>query len=268
MNISSTDANTGHSGIYYRTIGNEIVVFEHCHTNHLPLLLKGPTGSGKSRFVEHMAERLELPLYTVSCHEETSAVDLIGRFVIRGNETVWQDGPVTRAVREGALLYIDEVAEARPDTIVSLHSLTDHRRSLFIERTGEQLHAPATFMLIAAYNPGYQGIARELKSSTKQRFVSMSFDYPEQSIETEIVARESRLAEKQAAQLVKLARKIRNLNEPGLAETVSTRLLVNAAKLIHQGLPPRSACRCAIVEPLSDDDEIKTALLDIVTLSF
>ncbi len=253
---------------FYRPVGREIEVFEHAFRNRLPLLLKGPTGAGKSRLVEAMAARLDLALYTVGCHEETSAVDLIGRYLIKGDDTVWQDGPVTRAVREGALVYIDEIAEARPDTIVALHSLTDHRRALFVERTGETLHAPDRFMLVASYNPGYQGIARELKASTKQRFVCLTFDYPAPALEKEIVTIESGVDASSAEKLVRLAGRIRNLAELGLPETASTRLLVSAGRLIAQGLPPRAACDSAVLQPLTDDPDTLRALRDLVALIF
>lgn len=261
-------ADGAQTAIYYEAIADEVVVFEHAYRNRLPLLLKGPTGCGKSRLVEHMARRLELPLFTVGCHEETSAVDLVGRFLIRGAETVWQDGPVTRAVREGAIVYIDEIAEARPDTIVALHSLTDHRRALYIDRTGESLQAPDQFMLVASYNPGYQGFGRELKASTRQRFVSIAFDYPGPDLEARIVRHESGCDEKTAERLVRLASKIRNLVELGLTETASTRLLVHAARLIQQGLPPRAACDSALLQPLSDERDTLRALRDLTALIF
>ncbi|HRP61033.1 MAG TPA: AAA family ATPase, partial [Vicingus sp.] len=176
---------------FYKTIGKEQEIFEHAYQNKLPLLLKGPTGTGKSRFVEFMAEKMSKKLYTVACHEETSSTDLIGRYIIKGNETVWVDGPMTRAVKEGAFLYLDEIAEARPDIIVALHSLTDHRRTLFIDKTGETIVANENFMLIATYNPGYQKGFKELKPSTRQRFISLSFNYPENEVETDILIKET-----------------------------------------------------------------------------
>ena len=252
---------------YYKIIDQEETIFEHVYKNKLPLLLKGPTGTGKSRFVEYMAHKMDRKLYTVACHEETSATDLIGRYIIKGAETVWIDGPMTKAVREGAMLYLDEVAEARPDIIVALHSLTDHRRTLFIDKTGETLHAKDDFMLIATYNPGYQKGFKELKPSTRQRFVSLSFGYPDNKIETEILINETGVDDDVARKLVKMGAKIRNLTELGLAETVSTRLLVDAAILIKSGLPQRLACNVAIAEPLTDDEDTLEALKDLISLS-
>ncbi len=251
---------------YYRPVGREVEIFEHAFANRLPLLLKGPTGSGKSRFVEHMAAKLGRELITISCHDETSAVDIVGRYLIKGSETVWQDGPLTRAVREGAIVYLDEIAEARPDTIVAIHALTDHRRSLYIERRNETLCAPEGFMLVASFNPGYQHGGKELKPSTRQRFVSLYFSYPNREIETEIVAAETGLAADKAVRLVRIAEKIRSLVELGLAESASTRLLVDAGKLIESGLPPRLACEVAIVEPLADERDTAAALNDIISL--
>lgn len=252
---------------FYKIINKEKDIFEHSYKNKLPLLLKGPTGTGKSRFVEYMAEQLGKKLYTVACHEETSSTDLIGRYIIKGSETVWIDGPMTKAVKEGAFLYLDEIAEARPDIIVALHSLTDHRRALFIDKTGETITANDDFMLIATYNPGYQKGFKELKPSTRQRFVSLSFNYPENNLETEILVSETGTSEDVAKKLVKLGDKIRNLTELGLAETVSTRLLVDAALLINSGLPQRLSCDVAIAEPLTDDNDTLEALKDLISLS-
>ncbi|HRN42244.1 MAG: CbbQ/NirQ/NorQ/GpvN family protein [Flavobacteriales bacterium] len=252
---------------FYKTIGKEQEIFEHAYQNKLPLLLKGPTGTGKSRFVEFMAEKMSKKLYTVACHEETSSTDLIGRYIIKGNETVWVDGPMTRAVKEGAFLYLDEIAEARPDIIVALHSLTDHRRTLFIDKTGETIVANENFMLIATYNPGYQKGFKELKPSTRQRFISLSFNYPENEVETDILIKETGVEEDVAKKLVKLGSKIRNLTELGLAETVSTRLLVDASLLIKSGLPHRLSCDVAIAEPLTDDEDTLSALKDLISLS-
>lgn len=252
---------------FYKTIGKEQEIFEHAYQNKLPLLLKGPTGTGKSRFVEFMAKKMSKKLYTVACHEETSSTDLIGRYIIKGNETVWVDGPMTRAVKEGAFLYLDEIAEARPDIIVALHSLTDHRRTLFIDKTGETIVANENFMLIATYNPGYQKGFKELKPSTRQRFISLSFNYPENEVETDILIKETGVEEDVAKKLVKLGSKIRNLTELGLAETVSTRLLVDASLLIKSGLPHRLSCDVAIAEPLTDDEDTLSALKDLISLS-
>lgn len=252
---------------FYKVIGQEQAIFEHAFKNRLPLLLKGPTGTGKSRFVEFMANNLDKKLYTVACHEETSATDLIGRYIIKGSETEWIDGPMTRAVKEGAILYLDEVAEARPDIIVALHSLTDHRRSLFIDKTGETIKADDSFMLVATYNPGYQKGFKELKPSTRQRFISLSFNYPDKKIESEILIGETGIDASMANQLISIGKKIRNLTELGLAETVSTRLLVDAAILIKSGLPKRLSCNVAIAEPLTDDEDTLEALKDLISLS-
>ncbi len=251
---------------YYHQIGKEVEVFEHSYKNKIPFLLKGPTGTGKSRFIEHMAYQLGKNLITIACHEETSSTDLIGRYIIKGAETIWLDGPLTTAVKEGAIIYLDEIAEARPDVIVSIHSLTDHRRELFIDKLGINIKAHEDFMLVASFNPGYQRGFKELKPSTRQRFVAMSFDYPEAKIEEEILINETQVDHNTAKKLVTIAAKIRNLTELGLTETVSTRLLVDAAKLIYSGLPKRLSVKVAIVEPLTDDAEIIEALTDLCNL--
>ena len=251
---------------YYSPIAKEIEVFEHCFSNRLPLLLKGPTGTGKSRFVEYMAHQLDKGLITISCHEETSATDLIGRYIIKGAETLWVDGPLTRAVKEGKILYLDEIAEARPDVVVAIHSLTDHRRELFIDKLGERIIAHEDFMLVASFNPGYQRGFKELKPSTRQRFAALSFDYPNAELETTILNKESNLDIADCKRLVNIGHKIRNLTELGLSETVSTRLLVDAAKLIHSGLPKRLSVKVAVVEPLSDDPSVREALNDLTDL--
>lgn len=253
---------------WYRPVGKELQLFEHCYQQRLPLLLKGPTGCGKSRLVEYMAAKLSRPLITVPCHDDTSAADLFGRWLVRGGDTVWVDGPVTRAMRTGAVLYLDEVAEARPDVLVALHPLTDHRRELFLDRHDEVLQAPAEFMLVASFNPQYQHGLKSLKPSTRQRFVALSFDYPEAAIEIEIVIGETGVDEKLAKRLVKLGAKLRTLDELGLAEKASTRLLIDAAYLISSGLSPRLACECAIVEPLTDEPEVLDALREVVALAF
>ncbi len=251
---------------YYRPIGKEMDVFEHAYQNKIPFLLKGPTGTGKSRFIEFMAHKLGKTLITVSCHEETSSTDLIGRYIIKGAETVWLDGPLTIAVKTGAILYLDEIAEARPDIIVAIHSLTDHRRELFIDKLGQTIKAHGDFMLVASFNPGYQRGFKELKPSTRQRFVAVTFNYPKAKAETEILINETEILSADAKKLVNIANKIRNLTELGLAETVSTRLLVDAAKLIRTGLPKRLAVHVAVVEPLTDDEEVINALNDLCDL--
>lgn len=254
--------------IFYKTIGKETELFERAFQLKLPVLLKGPTGCGKTRFVEYMAQQLQLNLITISCNEETSAADLIGRFLVKGMETVWQDGPLTKAVRTGAIIYLDEIAEARPDVLVAIHALTDHRRALYIDRTDEQLTAPAQFMLVASFNPGYQKGIKELKPSTKQRFIALAFNYPTPTIEIEIIIHESEIDKTTAEKLVKIGNKIRNLVDMGLAESASTRLLVDAAMLIKSGIPPRLACDVAIVQPLTDDFDIYTALNELCAMHF
>lgn len=253
---------------YYRPLADECSVFEHAYRQKLPLLLKGPTGSGKSRFVEAMANRLGRPLTTVACHDETSAVDLLGRYLVRGGDTIWLDGPVARAVREGGILYLDEIAEARPDVIVVIHPLSDHRRTLMIDHHDEVLHAADGFMLVVSFNPGYQRGLKELKPSTRQRFVALSFDYPSAEVETEIIVGEAGVDAKAGRRLATLASKLRKLDHLGLAEVPSTRLLVNAAKLIVSGIAPRRACEVAVIQPLSDDPEVVDALKEAVALAF
>ena len=251
---------------FYHPVGKETEVFKHAYQNKLPILLKGPTGTGKSRFVEFMAYDLGAEMITISCHEETSSTDLIGRFIIKGAETIWLDGPLTTAVKQGHILYLDEVAEARPDVIVAIHSLTDHRRELFIDKLGETIKANENFMLVASFNPGYQRGYKELKPSTRQRFIALSFNYPNEKLETDIVVKESGVEENIAKKIVTLGNKIRNLTELGLAETVSTRLLVDAGKLIKSGLPNRLSVKVAMIEPLTDDEQTLQALYDLSDL--
>ncbi len=251
---------------YYHEVGKEVEVFEQSYKNKIPFLLKGPTGTGKSRFIEYMAHQLDTKLITIACHEETSSTDLIGRYIIKGAQTIWLDGPLTAAVKEGAIIYLDEIAEARPDVIVAIHSLTDHRRELYIDKLGENIKAHKNFMLVASFNPGYQRGFKELKPSTRQRFVAMAFDYPTEKIEIDILINETDIDASIAKKLVHIGGKIRNLTELGLTETVSTRLLVDAAKLIHSGLPKRLAVHVAVVEPLTDDLEVTNALRDLCDL--
>ena len=250
---------------FYLPKGDECAVFAAAHARGLPLLLKGPTGCGKTRFVAHMAARLGRPLHTVACHDDLSAADLIGRYLLKGGATVWIDGPLTRAVREGAICYLDEVVEARKDVTVVLHPLTDDRRMLPIDRTGEELEAAPGFMLIASYNPGYQNILKTLKPSTRQRFLALEFDFPLPEREVEIVAAESGLAPALVAGLVRLAGKLRALKGQDLEEGVSTRLVVYAASLIADGMGVDRAVRLAMIEPLTDDEDIRRGLLDLVT---
>lgn len=253
---------------YYQPAAQEVSLFEHAWKNRLPVLIKGPTGVGKTRFVAYMAARLGLPLYTVACHDDLTAADLVGRHLIQGGETCWQDGPLTRAVREGGVCYLDEVVEARKDTTVVIHPLADHRRSLPIDRTGELLQAPESFMLVVSYNPGYQNFLKGMKPSTRQRFVSLRFDFPEPAREAAILQGETGCDEALAQRLVALAQSIRRLKNVDLEEVASTRLLVYAALLIQDGLDPIAACCAALVESLSDDPEITAGLMDLVEVSF
>ena len=258
---------------YYLPLADEVAVFEAAYQSRLPVLLKGPTGCGKTRFIEHMAwrlfeaveapTRLKHPLITVSCHEDLTATDLVGRYLLRGDATVWQDGPLTQAVRAGAICYLDEIVEARNDTTVLVHSLTDHRRILPIDKTGELLDAHPDFLLVISYNPGYQSVLKDLKTSTRQRFVSLSFDYPDAEREAEIVAHESGVGEEVAQRLALLGVKIRNLREHGFEEGVSTRLLIYAGELMKRGIAPRRACDLAIVQAVSDDATVQQAVADI-----
>lgn len=249
---------------FYAEQGTECALFEHAWRRQLPLLIKGPTGCGKTRFVEHMAARLGRPLITVSCHDDLGAADLVGRFLIGHGNTQWSDGPLARAVRSGAICYLDEVVEARKDTTVVLHPLADDRRILPIERTGEQLAAPPEFMLVISYNPGYQNLLKGLKPSTRQRFVALGLDYPVPSIEAGIVEKEAGVSADCASQLVRLATALRRLTDHDLEETASTRLLVAAGRLHAAGLPLAQACRAAVVDALTDDLATAAALVEVV----
>tara|TARA_R110002072_G_scaffold26705_12_gene87979 strand:- start:209 stop:1009 length:801 start_codon:yes stop_codon:yes gene_type:complete len=253
---------------YYQSIGSECALFRHAFEQRLPLLLKGPTGCGKTRFVQHMAAQLGRPLYTVACHDDLTAADLTGRFLLRGGETRWVDGPLTRAVREGGICYLDEVVEARKDVTVVLHPLTDDRRMLPLERTGEELIAPPDFMLVVSYNPGYQHILKALKPSTRQRFVALSFDFPPPQHEREILVRESGLPAAQATTLVNLATRLRALKGQDLEEGVSTRLLIYCGKLMVAGVPVLEAARATLVEPLTDHPDVQDGLLEAVSATF
>lgn len=253
---------------FYLPSGNEISLFEYAYRHQLPVLIKGPTGCGKTRFISYMAAKLGRPLYTVACHDDLTAADLVGRHLIGNGATYWQDGPLTRAVREGAICYLDEVVEARKDTTVVLHPLTDDRRILPIERTGEKLEAPPEFMLVVSYNPGYQHVFKGMKPSTRQRFVAMRFQYPNSQLEQAVIIGETGIGDEQAQRLINLANALRALKGYDLEEAASTRLLVYAATLIHSGLPMVDACRAALVEPLSDDDETINALMEVVNATF
>jgi len=253
---------------FYKPHSNEVELFEHAYRNQLPLLIKGPTGCGKTRFVAHMAAKLGRPLYTVACHDDLTAADLVGRHLIGDGVTYWSDGPLSRSVREGGICYLDEVVEARKDTTVVLHPLSDDRRILPLERTGEILQAPPEFMLVVSYNPGYQNFLKGMKPSTRQRFVSLRFDFPESALEQEILIGETGVDAMLAKRLVNLANALRALKEHDLEEAASTRLLVYAATLIGSGFDPVEACRAAMVETLTDDVETAGALMEIVHASF
>lgn len=253
---------------FYQPVGNECALFEYAFHNRLPLLIKGPTGCGKTRFVAHMAARLTRPLITVACHDDLTAADLVGRHLIGDGQTIWSDGPLTRAVRLGGICYLDEVVEARKDTTVVLHPLTDDRRILPIERTGEELHAPDEFMLVVSYNPGYQNLLKSLKPSTRQRFIAINFGFPPAALEQKIVIAETGAAPLLATQLVTLAGHFRQLKDHDLEEAASTRLLVYAATLIGAGCDPVVACEAALVEPLTDDPDTAQALLEVIKATF
>ena len=253
---------------FYQPAGDEVGVFEHAWKNRLPLLIKGPTGCGKTRFVAHMAARLGLPLHTVACHDDLTAADLVGRHLIGDGKTVWCDGPLTRAVREGGICYLDEVVEARKDTTVVLHPLADDRRILPIDRTGELLSAPPSFMLVVSYNPGYQNLLKGMKPSTRQRFVSMRFDFPRPEQEEAVLIGETACPPDLAKRLVAIAGALRSLKDRDLEESASTRLLVYAALLIKDGMDPVAACRYGIVESLTDDPEVAEGLMEVVAATF
>lgn len=253
---------------FYQAIADECELFELAWNNKLPLLIKGPTGCGKTRFVSHMASKLNLPLYTVACHDDLTASDLVGRHLIGDGETVWNDGPLTRAVREGGICYLDEVVEARKDTTVVLHPLADDRRILPIDRTGELLHAHPSFMLIVSYNPGYQNFLKGMKPSTRQRFVSLSFNFPNSSQEEAVLIGETGIDGMIAKRLVSIAGAFRALRDYDLEEVASTRLLIYAATLIKNGCDPVRACQATLVETLTDDIETAEALNEVVKATF
>ncbi len=273
---------------FYVPSSDEVEIFEAAYRQRVPVLLKGPTGTGKTRFVEYMAWKLgqpltivkdsakgdaqdsngAVPLVTVACHEDLSASDLIGRYLLDATGTRWIDGPLTRAVREGAICYLDEIVEARQDTTVVIHPLTDDRRILPVEKTGETLVAPDEFMLVISFNPGYQSLLKDLKASTKQRFIGLEFDYPDPEMEAEIVVHESGVDEGTARALVLLGGKIRNLKDKGLEETASTRLLVYAGQLIGEGVPAQRACEIAMLTPITDEPEVKRGIRELITSVF
>jgi nitric oxide reductase NorQ protein len=252
---------------FYLPVGREVELFEAAYRHRLPVMLKGPTGCGKTRFVRAMAWRLRRPLVTVACHDDLSANDLTGRFLVRGGETIWQDGPLTAAVRTGAICYLDEIVEARQDTVVAIHPLTDDRRLLPLDKHGELLTAHPDFQLVVSYNPGYQNLMKELKPSTRQRFVTITFDFPPRDLEIAILCRETGVERPAAVTLVRLADRVRRLRDRGLVEVASTRLLVHAGCLIAAGVEPRDACEAAIAGPLSDDPELHAAVMDLVAIA-
>jgi nitric oxide reductase NorQ protein len=274
---------------YYRVVGDEIELFEAAYAQQLPVLLKGPTGCGKTRFIEYMAWRLgqpltvakkrgkggqgengsrRIPLVTIACHEDLTASDLVGRYLLEVDGTVWMDGPLTKAVKAGGICYLDEIVEARKDTTVLIHPLTDHRRILPVDKKGQIIEASSRFLLVISYNPGYQSALKDLKHSTRQRFIALEFDYPPKELEAEIVQRESGCTNDHATALAKLGEKVRNLREHGIKEGASTRLLIYAGKLMAQGIPPRRACQVAIVWALTDDQEIHRSVEEVVSSIF
>ena len=274
---------------FYLPVSDEVEIFEAAYSQKIPVLLKGPTGCGKTRFVEYMAYRLGrpltvirpevkdnplpsgprgIPLVTVACHEDLTASDLVGRYLLEGDSTRWIDGPITRAVKSGAICYLDEIVEARKDTTVLIHPLTDHRRFLPIEKKGEIVEADDGFLLVISYNPGYQSVLKDLKHSTRQRFVAIEFDFPPEELEKEIIQHEGHCSPEIAASLARLGEKIRNLKGHGLVEGVSTRLLIYAARLITAGITPRRAAEVAIAWSLTDDEEIQRSVLEVIWAIF
>ena len=245
---------------FYQVQGDEVALYEAAYAARLPVMVKGPTGCGKSRFIEHMAWKLRRPLISVACNEDMTASDLVGRYLLDANGTRWLDGPLTTAARIGAICYLDEVVEARQDTTVVIHPLTDHRRTLPLDKKGELVEAHPDFQLVISYNPGYQNMMKDLKQSTKQRFAAFEFDYPSAEVESAIVAKETGIDAELAAQLVKIGETARNLKGHGLDEGISTRLLVYAAMLIKGGVAARAACRMALVRPITDDADIRDTL--------
>ncbi|MHB1101403.1 MAG: AAA family ATPase [Devosia sp.] len=253
-----------HDEPYYRPQGDEVALFAAAFEARMPLMLKGPTGCGKTRFIEHMAWRLKRPLITVACHEDMTASDLVGRFLLDAEGTVWHDGPLTQAVRYGAICYLDEIVEARQDTTVVIHPLTDDRRVLPLEKKNELVKAHPDFHLVISYNPGYQSVLKDLKESTKQRFAALDFSYPEVGIEAEIVAHEAGIARREADTLVKIGNRSRNLKGHGLDEGASTRMLIQTGRLMAHGIEMRQACQVAMVLPITDDPDLRRALTDTI----
>jgi nitric oxide reductase NorQ protein len=257
-----------HKEPFYQAQGDEVQLYEAAYAARLPVMVKGPTGCGKSRFIEYMAWKLDKPLITVACNEDMTASDLVGRYLLDANGTRWLDGPLTTAARIGAICYLDEIVEARQDTTVVIHPLTDHRRTLPLDKKGELIEAHADFQLVISYNPGYQSLLKDLKQSTKQRFTAFDFDYPEADVETDILCKETGMDKDLSAKLVKIGHAARNLKGHGLDEGISTRLLVYAATLIKGGVEPRAACRMALVRPITDDADIRDTLDHAIDATF
>ncbi len=254
--------------LYYSSQNNEEIIFNHAAKLNLPVLIKGPTGCGKTRFIEYMGQQLNRKVYTIACHDDLTSSDLVGRYLIGDNKTYWQDGPLTKAVREGGICYLDEIVEARKDTTVVIHPLADYRRILPIDKTGEVIEAHPDFMLVVSYNPGYQNLLKGMKPSTKQRFVAMSFDYPVLDKETDIIINESGIDYKLAKELSLLAQEIRRLKDIDIQESVSTRLLIYTALLIKQGLDAKLACQHCLVQTITDDEDTIMALNEVINVHF
>ena len=253
---------------FYAEVRGEIGLFSIAAQSRMPVMLKGPTGCGKTRFVQHMAHRLGRPLITVACHEDLTASDLVGRYLLKGQETVWIDGPLTIGVKHGGIVYLDEIVEARKDTTVIIHPLTDDRRILPLEKKGQIVEAVDEFMLVISYNPGYQSVLKDLKQSTKQRFIAIEFDYPTPEVESRVVAHEAGVSAETAERLVKVGQKVRNLKSHGLEEGVSTRLLIYAGTLISRGVAPDRACDVAVARPITDDPDMQRSIMDVVKAIF
>jgi nitric oxide reductase NorQ protein len=253
---------------FYVEVRGEIDLFSIAAQRRMPVMLKGPTGCGKTRFVQHMAHRLGRPLITVACHEDLTASDLVGRYLLKGEETVWIDGPLTTGVKHGGIVYLDEIVEARKDTTVIIHPLTDDRRLLPLEKKGQVVEAADAFMLVISYNPGYQSVLKDLKQSTKQRFIAIEFDYPTADVESRVVTHEAQVSADVADRLVKVGHKVRNLRNHGLEEGVSTRLLIYAGTLIKSGVPPDRACEVAVARPITDDPDMQRSIMDVVKAIF
>jgi nitric oxide reductase NorQ protein len=253
---------------YYAEVNGEIGLFTIAAHNRMPVMLKGPTGCGKTRFVQHMAYKLGRPLITVACHEDLTASDLVGRYLLKGDETVWADGPLTLGVKHGAIVYLDEIVEARKDTTVIIHPLSDDRRLLPIEKKGQVIEAVDEFLLVISYNPGYQSVLKDLKQSTKQRFMAIEFSYPPREIEARVIEHEAGVDKEIAQKLVKLGEKVRNLRNHGLEEGVSTRLLIYAGQLLRQGVPPVRACEAAVTRPITDDPDMQRSIQELVKAIF